>query len=383
MSGRISGAVRERRRRAWLVVVGVVVGLGGLELIGAIGLHVLKEPPALPAELRDSVSLAGRGDATQPDPYLGYRIRPNLDDERVRTNRYGLRAGPIDAVPSADTLRILLLGGSTAWSYTARNNDETLAVVLERKLAAHLASHPDFQGRRVEVLNAGVPGYVAWQSALSYTLRHRKLAPHAVVSLEGSNDISGAITNAQAGVPMRYFLTRDLYLRERPELWRDLRRWATHRLQRAKLGQFLQQLDPPDVSELGAPAPEEVAAAYGRALEHLAEQTRADGARLLVVLQPVSSLTLGKPLTGFEQAVNAHEDAVMPGRNDYYARSARQMRGVLEELETRPGVATLDGNLAFDGVSRVAFTDPVHLTPIGREHLAAAMLEPLSQLLAP
>lgn len=357
------------------MLLGVGLALGVAELVGALGLHALKQPPALPPELRGQVRLAGRSTATVPDPWLGYRVRPDWDDEgHAHTNRYGLRAGPIDPVPGPDVLRILLLGGSTAWSYTARSNEEALSAVLERELEGRRGASPALAGRRIEVLNGGVPGYVSWQSALLYDLHHKALEPQVVVSLDGSNDISSAIRNGEPGVPARYELTRRLYLDERPRLLRDLWRWLAYRVQRSKLALFVRQLDPPSVAELGAPPPEAVASAYRGALQHLADVARREGALAMGVFQPVSLLAEGKPLHPFEAAVNAHEDADMPGRSAYFRACAGAVRAMFVELAAaRPDLLLLDATHAFDGVAEITFADPAHLVPAGNLHLARAI----------
>ena len=109
--------------------------------------------------------------------------------------------------------------------------------------------------------------------------------------------------------------------------------WAFHRLHRSKLARFLGQLDPPSVSELEAPEPAAVAAAYWAALRHLDASTRRHGAELLAVFQPVSSLRSDKPLTAFEVAVNAHEEADMPGRGAYYQACADAILARRSEAE--------------------------------------------------
>ncbi len=351
------------------------LALGAAELVGALGLHALKQPPSLPPELRAQVRLAGRSTATVPDPWLGYRVAPDWqDDGHAHTNRYGLREGPIDPRPGPGVLRILLLGGSTAWSYPARSNQETLPAELERELEGRRQSSPALRGRHIEVLNGGAPGYVSWQSALLYDLHLGALGPHVVISLDGSNDVSSAIKNGEVGVPMRYELTKRSYLDERPRLLRDLWRWLAYRVQRSKLALFVRQLDAPSVEELGAPAPQAVAGADRAALLHLADAARRDGALAMGVFQPVSVLAEGKPLAPFEVAVNAHEDADMPGRSAYFRACAASVRAAFDELASaRPDLWLLDATHAFDGVEEITFADPAHLMPAGQRHLARAI----------
>jgi lysophospholipase L1-like esterase len=371
-------AARLRHPRALLAAIGVALGIGIAELGASVALHFLEAPPELPPEVASQVSLAGRLSTTIPDPYLSYRVAPNYETRGIRTNSFGLRGGPIDPVPAPDVFRVLWLGGSTAWGYTATSDDETPAAELQRALAAHPLRAQVLGNWRVEVLNGGVPGYVAWQSALLYDLRYRPLGAHAVVSLDGSNDISGAIHNREAGAPMRYVLTKRLYLRENPELLRGILDWALHRLHRSKVGLLFERLSPPSVSALGAPPPAEVARAYADALSHLGETARAEGAVALGVFQPVSHLVDGKPLDPFEQAVNEHEERDMPGRGAYYRDCASAIRAEFERLRREePELLLLDATSAFDGAREIAFTDPAHLTPAGNRLLARAVADAL------
>jgi hypothetical protein len=92
------------------------------------------------------------------------------------------------------------------------------------------------------------------------------------------------------------------------------------------------------------------------------------------VFQPVSVLAEGKPLDPYEAAVNAHEDADMPGRVAYFRACAASVRAMFAELgAARPDLLLLDATGAFDGVREVAFADPAHLMPAGQRHLARAI----------
>ena len=161
--------------RSLAVVVSVAVVFVTIEIIGSIALSSATRDPEVPQELAASLRLKNRKTKTIPDPYLTYRVAPSIDWDHIRTNRYGLRNGPIEARPSPDTFRVLFLGGSVAWGSTSRSNDQTPAAFLERYLTEQRDQVPALRGKRIEVLNGGVPAYVAWQSALSYTINHRAL----------------------------------------------------------------------------------------------------------------------------------------------------------------------------------------------------------------
>lgn len=117
--------------------------------------------PALHAPVEDDARLYGLR------PGLDLRLpRPDGGPERrVTTDSRGLR-GEERAVDEA-ALRVLCLGGSTTFGATV-SDDETWPAQLEDTLNA--------RGRRAQVFNAGVNGYmtrqkVAWAEALIPTLR--------------------------------------------------------------------------------------------------------------------------------------------------------------------------------------------------------------------
>ena len=56
-----------------------VLVFGILEAIGSSGLHRGKQEPEPPEEIRRTHYLSDRKTQTIPDPYLTYRVKPNLD----------------------------------------------------------------------------------------------------------------------------------------------------------------------------------------------------------------------------------------------------------------------------------------------------------------
>jgi hypothetical protein len=265
-----------------------------------------------------------------------------------------------------------------AWGATARSNDQTPAAFLERYLNQRRDEVPALRGKRIEVLNVGVSGYVAWQSVLSYSINHRALQPRVVISLDGANEVSAAIRTRYAGAPMRFDLTRKSYRREKPRLLAGIGKWLAYRFERSKIVRFARETRPPDMDAYQPPRPGEVASAYRRALEHLSDIARADGAIALPVLQPIAALSDAKPLTPFESEIIRHEAKQTPGRNAYYEECFAEFRKMFEELGAeRPDLLLLDATQVFASETEVTFTDPAHLTQLGRELLAQAIGERL------
>jgi lysophospholipase L1-like esterase len=377
---------REIAFRAIAVLLGVAVPLGIAEGVAAwlIARDNHRYKPVLPPEVRASVNLGDRHIPTRPDPYLSYRVEPNVARERVHTNEYGLREGAIDARPAPDVLRILFLGASVAWGYTANSDDDTIPAYLEAELARRAAFVPALRGRRVEVLNAGVPGYVAWQEALSYALYLRELSPAWIFSLDGTNDIAAAIINGRAGVPMRYRATESAYLAVEPDPLASLGRWLLAGARELHTVRAFERLRPKPIAAYHPADPADVAAQLRDATAYLNHAATREGARVLTVLQPMVILPDTKPLSDLERAIVVEHDHRMPGRNAYYAESYAAMRGALAALASERGdFRWFDATQAFSDLTEVAYVDDCHLTVAGQRRLAERIADAWLAALGP
>jgi len=171
-----------------------LVALGAL--FGATEWAVRRLAPELPPILFIELGerLAGSDNAAfteliEPDPETGWRLAPDVvrpDDDRLFpgrvSNSQGLREeSDVPLAKPPGELRILFLGASNTFGLKLRR-EATLAAQLERRLAARFPSHP------VECINAGVPGYSAYQG-LQYLGRDGlAFAPDLVIATFGWND---------------------------------------------------------------------------------------------------------------------------------------------------------------------------------------------------
>jgi len=374
---------RELTFRAIAVTIGVILPLALVEGLAAALVSLEKrrhepEPPvAVAAGIPDDHHVQ-----TTPDPYLLYRMQPNLDSGFVRTNAYGLREGPIEPTPAPDALRILFLGGSVAWGYDSKDGEDTVPSLLEAELARRADGTPGLRGRRIEVLNGGVPGYVAWQEALLYAIHLRELRPRWIVTLDGTNDAAAALHSGVAGAPMRWGTVQRAYLAAHSSLWGILWSRFVSGVQDLKVAKLVEVLRPRPVEARDPPSPADVAAALRGALEHLSAVARPEGAGVLTALQPMTILPDTKPLTDYEAALVAFEERRMPGSNRYYAESFEAIRGELGALDrARPGFSFLDATRVFSATPEPTFTDHCHLTPLGRQILARQLADRLVELL--
>jgi lysophospholipase L1-like esterase len=135
----------------------------------------------------------GHDPIMRPDMRLFMVQKPNLDlpgykgDSRhkdyrphpVRTNELGLRNAPI--AEKGKKFRILCLGGSTTWGFGVED-DQTWPVKLQGILNS--------EAQPVEVINAGVTGYVAPICLRYLETRGLALKPDLVLAMVGQNDQS-------------------------------------------------------------------------------------------------------------------------------------------------------------------------------------------------
>ena len=72
----------------------------------------------------------------------------------IRINRLGFPGGPSWLTPKGDVYRIVALGASTTFGITLNSDDRPWPELLQEVITERLKP-----ARKVEVVNAGVPGY--------------------------------------------------------------------------------------------------------------------------------------------------------------------------------------------------------------------------------
>ena len=172
--------------KAVLLAAGCTVALILAELL--LRLPLVKPP--------DPVWQAGRSYRLDPD--LIYSLRPGsttvwrTDEfvERRSINRIGLR-GPELKPRHSIQKRIIILGDSVVFGHGV-GDDETWPAQLQALLGQN--------GREIEVLNGGVPGYGTDQSYQLFALRLRNLAPDLVLFCLYLNDVDDNIRQPLFGI---------------------------------------------------------------------------------------------------------------------------------------------------------------------------------------
>ena len=183
----VLSAARKRRRRVFALIA----------VAGSLILSLLLAEGAL------RLYLAARGWTTncyaahlslfRPDPQTGAELVANFHLKSrvfdISTNSLGLRGPEIIREKPAGTVRIALVGGSSVYGYLVNDGLEA-ARLLEYRLHG--------MGHAVEVINAGVPGFNLYRSAVRFREKIAALQPDFVVLYGGYNDIPYLTANDPA-----------------------------------------------------------------------------------------------------------------------------------------------------------------------------------------
>lgn len=166
----------------------VILGFAALLVLGEVGARIggaISERDFSYAEEETLSSLY------VPHPFVGYALRPGArsDPKRKRSytvNSLGFRGEEISRKKPAGTYRIVCVGGSTTWGWDAWSNETTWPEMLQSKLRA--AKGFGGQAARVEVINAGVPGYTLMESFVNLKMRVLPLEPDLIIVYHAAND---------------------------------------------------------------------------------------------------------------------------------------------------------------------------------------------------
>lgn len=160
------------------VVLGIIAGLLGCELglrVRGKILYGLHNPAGSSLFVRD----ARTGLRV---PRAEYHLRGTRTD--IRINSHGFRGEEIASVKPPGGVRIACIGASATFCRESSTNAATWPARLE---AALRAAYPDL---RIEVINAGVPGYVLETARKNLVQRVLPLDPDIVIVCETNNDMA-------------------------------------------------------------------------------------------------------------------------------------------------------------------------------------------------
>jgi hypothetical protein len=288
------------------------------------------------------------------DPFTLYRTFPGQRTPHFSVDANGYR-GAFD--PADPRPRVLVLGGSAAFGWGLRSDDETFAARLDRLDA----------GRRY--VNGAVTGFLSGQELSEMVHRGDRLPAAGYVVFDGWNEQYVGLFPGYEGRDFGYNRQVFASIEERLRL---ARRAAGAKLPPAT----------PTPAPLDAQANQrEILAAYTRNLRRMAEVARARRAFLLVVFQP--QLGTKRRLAGGEaQAIEVWRKAYTRTHAGFAAQYAAQVASAAAFCE-REGIACLDleSSPVFRDSENELFVDTVHLNGEGHRLVAREIRSRLARLL--
>jgi lysophospholipase L1-like esterase len=167
---------------SWALTIFVIaIGFVGINLFSSYLYGRLQGDGKATVEsvLHPSSSIQVSNDVNVSHPYLLYQPKPHLVAHGfVQTNSQGYR-GPEIGEKKSGRIRILVLGGSTTFSWAVKDPTKTWVAQFEKL----------FPKNSVEVINAGA-GYATSAELLArYMFKDRYLKPDVVIFHEGGNDV--------------------------------------------------------------------------------------------------------------------------------------------------------------------------------------------------
>jgi hypothetical protein len=205
---------RETVTRIWVIVISASMAFILLDIIAGYFLIKPLSPQLVPDRYRHHKLV--------PNTYSRFEQRDFSYIQRV--NNMGLRGADIQIKKSPDHYRVLMLGDSFTMGKGV-NDNQTFSVHLEKSLNQR---REIFNGKTVEVLNAGVDSYAPILSFIQLTKDLEPLEPDMVVlNVDVSDLVQETVYRKQAiygsngeiiGVPGE---ARNKQLNERISTWTD------------------------------------------------------------------------------------------------------------------------------------------------------------------
>lgn len=343
---------RSRARRAWIFAAALLIACCSAEL--ALRLYVRVRgwtPNCYAASLQ----------LFRPHPDLGYDLRPGFRMKSgmyaISINSLGFRGPELSLVKPTSVRRIAILGESAVFGYMVSDGQEA-ARLVEGRLAEN--------GRKVEIVNAGVPGYNLFQTTRRFRECVAPLSPDFVVLYLGWNDLPYIVSD----------MPRDERFQRRPiaPAWqRSMSRSTLYGFVVYRLLARPLRLAPADI---GGVRPTQLGLAQFREnLRELGDAVRASGARMIVCSQ--ANAAHARAAGALRAALSLKQEEIEP-----IIALGQLLRDELERFahEFQADFADIYNEIA---PTTEMLADYVHLTHGGEQRLADILAQRLAPLLEP
>jgi lysophospholipase L1-like esterase len=373
-----AGPASKRRsalKTALTVLVAMVFGLllaeGALRIYGRMASETGRRLAA-----RDP-----NGALFEPYGNYGYRPKPGRVEHfkngtRSLFNAMGYRGPLVSLDKPPTTLRIVLLGGSTAAGFAVKE-DETIDAYLRGLLAERLPAVC------VEVVSLAVSGYDSYQDFERFRVDGARLAPDLVIIHSGINDVRHAgIPDLSAPPDHRTLLWESALVKQREEMTTGPSLWT-----RVKHYSYLARL-PGYVSDLlrqrkDFTAIRGVTEPYPAAVDYF--ETNVENT-ITLADQIGSAVILSNP----PSALSFRNQPSDPIEKSYWIRDAGTTEAYRERLALRMQEIVQRDSVAGRRIRYVShrlapsdFMDDAHLTASGNATVARNLAEAVATLITP
>jgi lysophospholipase L1-like esterase len=352
--------------------------------------------------------------AVQSHPLTGYQLLPDQKNAAVEINPQGFRGeGAIDPVKPKNEVRILVIGGSTAFGEFSENNQATFAHKLENRLNQQVQAQksgkakfqpdvlpyfadelekvlklpPKIREANYRVINAAVPGYVSANTVADLSSRLMQYQPDTIVIVDGYADLIAPTTQIAASLGTEERLSNawgHLFssLGEGVKgffnwfyITKSLRYWGF------KPEPEIEQLIDPlhsgktDLADRLPQEPQDLALRvdrYHRHLKQIAALAHSAKVPTIVAIQPeLSQRSADKQTEDEKQRLAAlGENYTKRIQAGYQA-----LQKSLEDVQKIPGTGVIKLQPAIDKVEGDAFQDTIHLTNNAHDAVANRLYE--------
>lgn len=164
-------------------------------LILEISVNIWLDHIATPAQKKKyalSHDLPPEGSQWSRHHYLNYYPTPYYRSGLTHHNSLGFRNNELSIQKPEGVYRIVVLGGSDAYSLMVEDNKKTFTAQLESALRDR------YKYKDIEVINAGVSGYNSWESLINLQFRVLDIEPDMIIVSAGYDDVHSRLVSPSA-----------------------------------------------------------------------------------------------------------------------------------------------------------------------------------------
>lgn len=121
-------------------------------------------------------------------PYLNYMNAPKYKKNGTRHDKRGYRGPRFSKHKAPGAFRIVAIGGSTTYTEFVDDDRDTYPAQLQKRLRK-------LGYAKIEVINAGAPGYTSWESLINLEFRVLDLEPDMVINYDALNDVHARLVD--------------------------------------------------------------------------------------------------------------------------------------------------------------------------------------------